>query len=86
MEGMGILWSIIIGIIAGFIAGRIMRGSGFGMLVNLLVGLVGSILGGCIYSLLGFSSGGKLGMLLMSVIGSVVLLWIISLFRTKKPY
>lgn len=83
MEGLGILWSIIIGVLAGAIAGWIMRGNGFGFIINLIVGLVGSVLGGWIYSLLGISSGGILGVLLMSVIGAVLLLWIVSLFRRK---
>ncbi len=78
---MEILWSIIIGILAGAIAGWIMKGSGFGMVVNLIIGLVGSVLGGWIYTLLGLSTTGILGSLLMSVIGAVVLLWIVSLFR-----
>lgn len=85
MEGLGILWAIIIGIAAGAIAGWIMRGHGFGILVNLIVGLVGSLLGGWIYGLLGITTGGILGTLLMSVIGAVVLLWIISLFRRREP-
>lgn len=84
MEGLGILWSIIIGVLAGAIAGWIMKGSGFGFVINLIVGLVGSVLGGWIYSLLGFSSGGVLGVLLMSVIGAVVLLWIVSLFTRRR--
>ncbi|MBK5722908.1 GlsB/YeaQ/YmgE family stress response membrane protein [Dysgonomonas sp. Marseille-P4677] len=83
MEGLGILWSIIIGIAAGAIAGWIMKGRGFGIVINLIVGLVGSLLGGWIYALLGINSSGILGVLLMSVIGAVVLLWIISLFKRK---
>ncbi|MCD8029985.1 MAG: GlsB/YeaQ/YmgE family stress response membrane protein [Bacteroides sp.] len=81
MEGLGLLWSIIIGIAAGAIAGWIMKGRGFGILVNLIVGLLGSLLGGWIYGLLGFSTTSILGVLLMSVVGAVVLLWIVSLFR-----
>ena len=80
---MGILWSIIIGIAAGAIAGWIMKGSGFGIIMNLIVGLVGSLLGGWIYGLLGFSTTSILGTLLMSVVGAVVLLWIVSLFQKR---
>lgn len=81
MEGLGILWTIIIGILAGAIAGLIMRGRGFGTIVNLIVGVAGSFLGGWIYSLLGLTVGGMFGTFLMSVIGAVVLLWIISFFK-----
>ncbi|MCD7899111.1 MAG: GlsB/YeaQ/YmgE family stress response membrane protein [Bacteroides sp.] len=81
---MGLLWSIIIGVVAGAIAGWLMKGRGFGFLVNLLVGLVGSVLGGWIYGLFGVDADrGVWGTLLMSVIGAVVLLWIVSLFNRK---
>jgi len=79
--GLGIIWSIIIGILAGAIAGWIMKGRGFGIIINLIVGLVGSLLGGWIYGLFGFQTESILGVLLMSVVGAVVLLWIISLFK-----
>lgn len=84
MDGLGILWSVIIGVLAGAIAGWIMKGSGFGFFLNLIVGLIGSVLGGWIYGLLGITTGGILGVLLMSIVGAVVLLWIVSLFRKKK--
>lgn len=83
MAGLGIIWVIIIGIAAGAIAGYIMKGRGFGFLVNLIVGLVGSLLGGWLYGLLGITTGGILGVLLMSVIGAIILLWIISLVNRK---
>lgn len=81
---MGFIWSIIIGILAGFIAGKIMRGSGFGLLLNLLVGIVGGVLGRQIYILLGFDANGILGNLIMSTVGAIVLLWIVSLFKKKE--
>lgn len=84
MGGLGILWSVIIGILAGAIAGWLMKGRGFGFIVNLIVGLIGSVLGGWVYGLLGFEANSKFGILIMSVIGAVILLWVISLFRKKK--
>ena len=44
---MNFLWYIIIGIVAGFLAGKIMHGGGFGLIVNLIVGIIGGLLGGC---------------------------------------
>jgi len=82
--GVGLLWSIIIGILAGGIAGWIMKGRGFGVIINLIVGLLGSILGGWIYGLLGFQTNSILGSLLMSVVGAVVLLWIISMIGRNR--
>ena len=78
---LGWLWFIIIGILAGFIAGKLMRGGGFGILVNLIVGIIGSVLGGKIFDLLEISAGGIIGSLVTATVGAIVLLWIVSLFR-----
>lgn len=77
---MSFIWYIIIGMVSGFIAGKIMRGGGFGLLINLIVGIVGGLLGGWVFGLLGIAAGGILGSLVTSVIGAVLLLWILSLF------
>ena len=68
------IWYIIIGILAGFIAGKVMRGGGFGILINLLVGIAGG--------LLGIATAGILGSLITSVAGAILLLWIVSLFKS----
>ncbi len=81
---MGFIWSIIIGILAGFIAGKIMKGRGFGLILNLIVGVIGGLLGGWIFTLLGLGVNGIVGNLAMSTVGAVALLWIISLFKDKK--
>ena len=81
---MSVIGYIIIGIVAGFLAGKIMRGGGFGLLINLVVGIIGGLLGGWVFGLLGIAAGGILGSLITSVVGAVLLLWILSLFR-KHP-
>ena len=55
------LWYLLIGLVAGWIASLIVKGSGSGMLVNLIVGVIGSMLGGWIFSLFGWVAGRKLG-------------------------
>lgn len=80
---MSFLWFIIIGAIAGWLAGLIMKGAGFGLLVNIIVGCVGAVLGGWIFGLLGFSSTGLLGSLITALVGAVVLLWILSRIKKK---
>ena len=55
------IWYIIIGIIAGFVAGKLMRGGGFGLFINLLVGIVGGVLGGWVFSLFGIAATGIIG-------------------------
>ena len=80
---MSFIWFLIIGAVAGWLAGRIMRGEGFGVIVNIIVGCVGAVLGGWIFGLLGFSSSGLIGSLITALVGAIVLLWLLSLI-TKK--
>ena len=82
---MSFLWFIIIGIVAGYVAGKIMRGGGFGLIVNLVVGIIGGGFGGLLFSLLGiYSTGGIIGSLVVATIGAIVLLWIVSLFSGRR--
>lgn len=75
---------ILIGALAGWLAGLIMRGRGFGFLVNIIVGIVGGFLGGWLTGLLGFKNGGGLGVqILVAVAGACLLLFILSLFKRK---
>lgn len=79
---MGWLWFIIIGIVAGLAAGKLMRGGGFGIIINLLVGIGGGVLGGWLFGLIGINVGnGIIGSLISSTVGAILLLWIVSLFN-----
>jgi uncharacterized membrane protein YeaQ/YmgE (transglycosylase-associated protein family) len=80
---MGWLWWIIIGAVAGWLAGTLMRGGGFGFIVNVLVGIAGAVLGGWVFGLLGIAAGGIMGSLVTALVGAILLLWIISLFRRR---
>jgi uncharacterized membrane protein YeaQ/YmgE (transglycosylase-associated protein family) len=71
------LWFLIIGVTAGWLAGKIMRGSGFGLVGDLVVGILGSLVGGFIFRLLGIASFGLIGSLVTATVGAVVLLWLI---------
>jgi uncharacterized membrane protein YeaQ/YmgE (transglycosylase-associated protein family) len=74
---MWLVWTILLGILAGFIASKLVSGSGKGLLMDLLIGVVGSVLGGWIFTLLGLAAYGLIGQLVMAVIGAVVLLLIV---------
>ena len=78
---MGIIFSLIIGCLAGFCAGKLLKGGGFGFLMNLLLGLFGGALGGRIFDLLGITWGGLLGQLGTAIIGAVVILYVASLLK-----
>ncbi len=73
---MAFIWYILIGLAAGFIAGKLVKGGGFGLWVNLLVGIIGGVLGGWLFGILGIHTSSIIGSLLTSVVGAVVLLWL----------
>ena len=76
------LWYILIGLAAGYVASLIVKGSGSGMLLNLVIGMVGGVLGGWLFRLI--ASTNMLGSLLTSVFGAIVLLLIVGLFTRRK--
>lgn len=79
---MGLLWFLVIGALAGFLAGKMMRGGGFGLVGNLVVGIVGAVLGGFLFGVLGISAGGGLiGSLITSTVGAVALLFLVGLLK-----
>jgi len=71
------LWFLIIGAVAGWLAGKIMRGRGFGLVGDLVVGILGSLVGGFLFRLLGVVSFNLIGSLVTATVGAVVLLWLI---------
>jgi len=78
----GLLWWILIGLIAGFLAGKVMKGGGFGVLMDILIGIAGSILGGWLFGMLGiFPGGGLIGSVLVAFVGACILLWLVRLIK-----
>jgi uncharacterized membrane protein YeaQ/YmgE (transglycosylase-associated protein family) len=78
------IYSIIIGGIAGWLAGKLMKGGGFGILINVVLGVVGGFVGDRLFGLLGISLlGGWPGDLLEGVIGAVVILFIAGIIKKK---
>ncbi len=82
MTGESLLIFLIIGAIAGWLAGVIVKGYGFGLIGNLVVGVVGSFIGGWLFGVLGFAAGaGLLGELIPAIAGAVLLLFILRFIR-----
>ena len=80
--GHGIIAWIIIGIVAGWLTGKIMKGSGFGAIMDMVVGLLGALIGGFLSEKLGFGGVGEHGLIvsiLIAVIGAVILTWLVRL-------
>ena len=78
---MNLIVFLLIGALAGWLAGQIMQGSGFGILGNIVIGVVGSFIGGFAFSLLGFTSWNLLGSIITATVGAVILLYIVRLAR-----
>ncbi len=73
---------LAIGAVAGWLAGNLMKGGGFGLLGNIVVGILGAVLGGYIFSLFGIAAGGGLiGSILTATVGAAVLLFIVKLVK-----
>jgi uncharacterized membrane protein YeaQ/YmgE (transglycosylase-associated protein family) len=66
---------LIIGALAGWLAGQIMKGPGFGAIGNIVVGVVGAFIGGLLFRLLGFAAFGLAAQLIMATVGAIILLW-----------
>lgn len=81
MDIMSLIIFLAIGALAGWLAGNIMKGSGFGTLGNILVGIVGAVLGGFVFGLLGITAGGLIGSIITATIGAILLLYIISFVK-----
>lgn len=77
------LWFILIGLAAGFLAGAVVKGHGFGLVGNIIVGIIGALLGGFLFGLLGLAAVGLIGNLICAFVGAVVLLMLIGLVRRK---
>jgi uncharacterized membrane protein YeaQ/YmgE (transglycosylase-associated protein family) len=78
---MDLIWFLIIGLVAGWLAGKIMRGGGFGLLGDLVVGVIGALLGGFLFGLLGLSANGLVGSLVTATVGAIVLLFLLRLIK-----
>jgi uncharacterized membrane protein YeaQ/YmgE (transglycosylase-associated protein family) len=81
---MQFVWFALVGLVAGWLAGQLMKGGGFGVVGDIVVGVLGALLGGFLFSSLGLSSGGGLlGAIIVATIGAVVLIFILRLIKRE---
>jgi uncharacterized membrane protein YeaQ/YmgE (transglycosylase-associated protein family) len=81
-DHMGLLYWIIVGLIAGWLAGRVMKGGGYGVLADIVLGMLGGIVGGWVFGVLGlWPGGGIIGSILVAFVGAVILVWITRLLK-----
>jgi uncharacterized membrane protein YeaQ/YmgE (transglycosylase-associated protein family) len=77
----GIIWWMLVGLIAGWAAGKIMKGSGYGVIADIVLGILGAIIGGWVVGLLGFGRGGFIWTILVAILGAVILIWFTRLLK-----
>jgi uncharacterized membrane protein YeaQ/YmgE (transglycosylase-associated protein family) len=79
---MEFLWFIIVGLIAGWLAGVLMKGGGFGVIGDIIVGIVGALIGGWLFSTMGVSAGGGLlGSIIVALVGAIILIVLLRLIK-----
>jgi uncharacterized membrane protein YeaQ/YmgE (transglycosylase-associated protein family) len=76
-----LIWILVIGSVAGWLAGLVMKGRGFGVAGNIVIGILGAVVGGFLFRLLGIVFFGIFGSLLVAFLGAVVLLFVVGLIK-----
>jgi len=81
---MDFLWFLLIGLAAGWLAGQITKGGGFGVVGDLIVGVIGAMIGGILFGLLGLAATGTIGRLTTATVGAVVLLYLLRMAKRRR--
>ena len=81
MDIVHLLIFLAIGAVAGWLAGTLMKGGGFGILGNIVVGIIGAVIGGFVFGMLGISAGGLIGSIITATVGAVILIFAIRLIK-----
>ncbi len=74
---MHLLWFLLVGLIAGWLAGKLTRGAGFGVIGDIVVGIIGAVVGGFLFRLIGLHAGGTIGSIVVATVGAVVLVLVV---------
>ena len=70
---MFLIWFLLVGLVAGWLAGKIMKGSGYGVVGDIVLGVVGAFVGGFLFRLVGIAAYGMIGSIIVATIGAIVL-------------
>ena len=77
----GFIYWIVVGLIAGWLAGKVMKGGGYGVVMDIVLGILGALLGGWVFGVLGLHAGGLIGSIIVAFVGAVILVWITRLLK-----
>jgi uncharacterized membrane protein YeaQ/YmgE (transglycosylase-associated protein family) len=79
------IWWIVVGLIAGWATGKLMKGSGYGPLMDIVVGVIGALIGGFVMQSLGYAGqGGLIYTILVAILGAVLLTWLVRLVTGNR--
>lgn len=79
---MSFIWFILIGLVAGWLAGQVMKGGGYGVIGDIIVGILGALLGGWLFGVMGIGAGGGLiGSLIVAFIGACILIFLLRIIK-----
>lgn len=79
---MSFIWFILVGLVAGWLAGQLVKGGGYGVIGDIVVGVLGALLGGFLFGKMGVSIGGGLiGSIIVATIGAVILIFLLRLIK-----
>jgi uncharacterized membrane protein YeaQ/YmgE (transglycosylase-associated protein family) len=81
---MHVIAALLIGLIAGWLTGKLMRGRGYGLFADILLGLVGAVIGSRIFAAFGIVVSGELERLAMALVGAIVLVGVVHMFRNAS--
>ena len=78
---MHLIWFLLVGLVAGWLAGKLTKGSGFGVVGDVVIGVIGAFVGGFLFRLVGISAGGTIGSIIVATVGAVVLVVVVKAIK-----
>jgi uncharacterized membrane protein YeaQ/YmgE (transglycosylase-associated protein family) len=76
-----LVWFLLVGLVAGWLAGKLTKGSGYGVVGDIVIGVLGAFVGGFLFRLVGISAYGTIGSIIVATIGAIVLIWVARMLK-----
>ncbi len=78
---MHLVWFLLVGLVAGWLAGKLTKGSGYGVVGDIVVGVIGAFVGGFLFRLVGITAYSTIGSIIVATIGAIVLVWVVKMLK-----
>jgi uncharacterized membrane protein YeaQ/YmgE (transglycosylase-associated protein family) len=76
-----LVWFLLVGLVAGWLAGKLTKGSGYGVVGDIVIGVLGAFVGGFLFRLVGIGAYGTIGSIIVATIGAIVLIWVVRMLK-----